>query len=175
MTNQDIIKEILEDEGSKYTNDPIDNGGPTKYGITLKDLQQFNPSATEEAVKNLTEEQAYKIYYDEYIIKSNYHKIVNDYIRYSMIDFGVNSGIYRATKEMQKILKYNYDNSIEIDGICGDKTINTINNNSSISLFAEINFARKNFLMDIVINKPSQEKFIKGWLNRVNRIIKQLL
>ena len=79
-----------------------------------------------------------------------------------MIDFGVNSGIYRATKEMQKILKYNYDNSIEIDGICGDKTINTINNNSSISLFAEINFARKNFLMDIVINKPSQEKFIKG-------------
>ena len=35
MTDDDIIDGIIRREGSTYTNDPADPGGPTKYGITL--------------------------------------------------------------------------------------------------------------------------------------------
>lgn len=33
-TIDDIISDIIRAEGTAYTNDPRDSGGPTKYGIT---------------------------------------------------------------------------------------------------------------------------------------------
>ncbi len=171
MTNKEIIDKILQDEGYEYTNDPIDSGGATKYGITLKDYRQYHSDATEEDIKNLSQQEAEGIYVDEYINKTNYIQIKNDFIRYSLIDFAVNSGVSRANKEIQKILNDKYNCNISIDGISGSNTIIAINENAGISLFFDINFIRMNFLINFVKNNPSQMRFMSGWMNRVMRII----
>ena len=44
MTVTEIIDDVLEAEGSKYTNDPADPGGPTRWGITLKTLRRWRQS-----------------------------------------------------------------------------------------------------------------------------------
>ena len=39
----DLITEIMKAEGwDKYTNDPADRGGPTKWGITLKAWSEYH-------------------------------------------------------------------------------------------------------------------------------------
>ena len=54
-TFNEIIEKILEHEGG-YVDDPLDAGGETNFGITKK----FYPNVD---IKNLTEEQAKKIYH----------------------------------------------------------------------------------------------------------------
>lgn len=57
---------------------------------------------------------------------------------------------------------------VAADGVVGSKTIQAINNYNQKLLFAKIHDARHTFLHNIVINKPSQKVFLKGWLNRLN-------
>ena len=53
--NKFIPKILFAEGGSKYTNDPNDSGGETKYGISKKAFPNLD-------IKNLTEEQAISIY-----------------------------------------------------------------------------------------------------------------
>lgn len=58
------VKLTLNLEGNEnYTNDPDDPGGETKYGIS----KRYNPKVD---IKNLTLEQAKKIYLEKYWIPS---------------------------------------------------------------------------------------------------------
>lgn len=58
---QIAVKFVLQHEGG-YVNDPDDPGGETKYGIA----KRFHPNVD---IKNLTELDAAKIYFDEYWMK----------------------------------------------------------------------------------------------------------
>ena len=50
---------LLGDEGHKFTNDPDDSGGPTKFGITKKAYEAYwKCSATDEQIENMTEQTA---------------------------------------------------------------------------------------------------------------------
>ena len=70
-TVDQIIADVIKREGSKYTNDPTDRGGPTKYGITLRTLQAWRRSQGQTRklqphdVKILTREEAVAIYPEE--------------------------------------------------------------------------------------------------------------
>jgi hypothetical protein len=57
-TFEEIIEIVLEHEGG-YVNDPDDAGGETKYGIA----KRWYPDVD---IKNLTKEQAKKIYHTDY-------------------------------------------------------------------------------------------------------------
>jgi hypothetical protein len=43
-----------------------------------------------------------------------------------------------------------------------------VNSANQKELFEKIFNVRKKFFIDIVRNNPSQKRFIKGWLNRLN-------
>lgn len=98
QTNYDFcLSEVLKSEGG-YTNDPNDAGGPTNYGITLKDYQAYvKKTGTATDVKNMTVAQAKNIY------KSKYWNAVNgdnlpSGVDYTVFDYGVNSGVSRANR-----------------------------------------------------------------------------
>ena len=57
-TFDEIIEKVLEHEGG-YVNDPDDAGGETNYGIA----KRWYPNVD---IKNLTKEQAKKIYHTDY-------------------------------------------------------------------------------------------------------------
>lgn len=107
MTEQEIIDRILEKEGG-YRNVPGDNGGPTKYGITLKTLANWRLVAAEKLtaqdVADLSVGEARAIYAEQYIKRPGFGIIAFEPLKVQLIDFGVNSGPARAIRWLQRVL-----------------------------------------------------------------------
>ncbi len=58
---------------------------------------------------------------------------------------------------------------VKDDGIVGPVTIRAVNDTDPQKLFSEILNARKRYYNDLVIQKPSQKKFLNGWMNRLKK------
>ncbi|WP_312078749.1 putative peptidoglycan-binding domain-containing protein [Chryseobacterium sp.] len=86
-------------------------------------------------------------------------------------DWTITSG--GAVREIQKLLKDEFQQNIEADGGIGSLTVNAINSVEDQSkLFNRISEIRKEYYTDLAYNSdgtPSKNfKFLKGWLNRVD-------
>jgi lysozyme family protein len=149
----DYLKVILKHEGG-YVNDPDDPGGETKYGICKKQFPHLD-------IKNLTVEQASKIYFESYWLPMNLDKIDNELLKLHLFDMGVNAGTKSAIKLLQEML------GITQDGVIGNITSNSIKSWQGNVVADYIN-ARKGYYLRLVKNKPKLNKFLKGWFNRVN-------
>ena len=147
----DYLKVILRHEGG-YVNNPSDPGGETKYGICKRQYPDLD-------IKNLTIEEASKIYYTDYWLKLNLDGIDDEDLKLQMFDMGVNAGIKTAIKLLQHILEV-----IE-DGIIGPITISKTN---SENITDEYKNTRINYYNKLVENNPKLKVFIKGWISRVN-------
>lgn len=85
-----LIGFVLDHEGREYENVPNDPGGETKFGISKKSFSNLD-------IKNLTEEQAKDIYFNEYWLPldcDNYP----DKLALAILDSGVNCGVETAKK-----------------------------------------------------------------------------
>jgi len=79
-----------------------------------------------------------------------------------VLDHGINAGIRSAVKILQHVA------GCKEDGIMGPKTIasaNTFKDNISFRYMQ----GRYLFYEDLVESKPSMEKYLNGWNNRVKR------
>jgi lysozyme family protein len=83
----DMINSIMFglEGGAKVTKD---QGGTTKYGIS----QKAHPSLGEEGIKNLTEDQARKMYVEEYWNGADISSIKDPGLQYAALDASVNLG-----------------------------------------------------------------------------------
>lgn len=150
-SNFDIVLPLLlKDEGG-YCNDPGDNGGPTKYGITIHDVQLYiKKNATASDVKSLTLDEAKDIYKHKYWDSLDCDNLPSG-VDYTVFDYGVNSGVGRPRKALQ-----------QFKSLSGSKLIDAINNERTAFLTS--------------ISDPSNPKyahntkFRAGWLARVNRV-----
>ncbi|HEY6927442.1 MAG TPA: glycosyl hydrolase 108 family protein [Steroidobacteraceae bacterium] len=86
------IDRVLAEESGKFTNDPNDAGGPTKWGITLAELADFrgHPVAVSD-VEALTREEAWSILYAKYVRAPKFDQIskLSMVIAAKLIDAGV--------------------------------------------------------------------------------------
>lgn len=138
----DCLARVLKDEGG-YTNDPQDPGGPTNYGITLKDVQLYvKKNATASDVKALTLDQAKTIYRSKYWNSLDCDNLPSG-VDYTCFDYGVNSGLGRPRKALQRF-----------KSLSGTKLINAINDE------------RMTFLQGL----NTYARFGKGWAARVSRV-----
>ena len=71
------------------------------------------------------------------------------------------SGVH-GIKRPQKIL------GVTVDGIVGNKTIAALNAMDPMSLYFQIKNDRIKFIDEICKARPANEKFRKGWMNRIN-------
>lgn len=97
------LARVLKHEGG-YTNHPSDPGGPTNFGITIHDYRRYiKTHGTAADVRAMTLADAAKIYRARY-----WHALRCDELPagldYAVFDYGVNSGIARAAKVMQRLL-----------------------------------------------------------------------
>lgn len=146
---QDCLSRVLEDEGG-YSNDPDDAGGPTKYGITITDVRKYvKKNATAQDVRNLSLDEAKSIYKSKYwdTLRCD---LLSSGVDYTVFDYGVNSGIGRPRKALQRF-----------KSLSGTKLITAINDE------------RATFLRSIGIGHNA--KYLKGWLARVSRVRKHSL
>lgn len=144
---EEIFPLLIKDEGPVYTNDPADSGGPTKFGVTLSDVRRYiKKNATAEDVKNLTLAQAKSIYKSKYWDALSCDTLPSG-VDYTCFDYGVNSGLGRPRKVLD-----------EFKAFSGTALIDAINNE------------RLTFLKGLAASRPKDQKFLKGWLARVNRV-----
>lgn len=151
------LEKVLRWEGGRV-DDPDDYGGRTCSGITQKTYNQYFTGD----VWNIEPHQVayiYKIgYWDK--IKGDY--IQNQRIAELLFDFSVNSGVHTAVVKIQMLL------NLKPDGIFGPVTLKAINEKNPELLFRELFDVRVAYYKLIVKNRPSNQKFLKGWLNRLN-------
>ena len=160
----DLIDEVIEREGEKYTNHPHDKGGPTKYGITLATLSRYRKKqCTAKDVEELTRQEARAIYSSIYVEPFSF--IVDKNVHELLIDSAVNHGVGNAAKLLQRAL------GVKDDGAIGPKTKEAVK--TAQGLFAAIFAERLVFYGRIVKHNPSQSVFIEGWMNRMGKILKE--
>ena len=148
----DIIDIVIKHEGG-YVNDPDDLGGETKYGIT----KRFYPDVD---IKNLTIKEAKQIYYDDYWVKNKVPQMP-DNLKHIYFDMCINQGKGTAVKVLQRAVN-SKGGDLEVDGGLGPKTIGAL---KGVEL-DRVRAYRVKYYVDLITNKPEQEKFYLGWFRR---------
>jgi len=162
---RDIISDILRREGG-FVNHNDDRGGPTNFGITQASLAAYrHVPASIQDVRDLSEDEARKIYVSEYLERPNFHRIHDEKLRKLVVDCGVNHGVSRAAKFLQRAA------AVYVDGACGPKTLEQVNKSNAELLFRKVLAERIQFYGRLITRDPSQAVFAAGWMNRVAEFI----
>jgi lysozyme family protein len=147
-----IIDMVLEHEGG-YVNHPTDPGGETKYGISKRAYPLLD-------IESLDKDKAKEIYRHDY-----WNKIRGDDLHPAVacvvVDFAVNSGVYRASKVLQRVCQ------TEADGILGSGTVratqHTVDTEGVSFVVEGVTQSRLKFLQAL----DTYKTFGKGWNRRV--------
>lgn len=158
---------ILKWEGG-FVNDPDDAGGATNKGVTIGTYEAYcrkkgYPKPTVERLKNLTDTEWTEILKTMYWDRWRADEIVNQSVANILVDWVWASGAH-GIKRPQRLL------GVTADGIVGPKTIAALNARTPEELFQEIKADRIAFIDEICKARPVNEKFRKGWMNRINNL-----
>lgn len=168
MANATILQPfILAWEGG-FVNDPHDRGGATNKGVTIATWRaqgydnDGDGDIDVEDLKRMTNAQWLGIFKKNYWDRWRADQIEDQGIANLLVDWTWSSGMY-GVKLPQKVLR------VDIDGVVGPKTIAAINNHpNKEALFNALKEEREAFLWRIVRRDKTQNRYIKGWLNRLN-------
>lgn len=159
-----IFDYLLKVEGV-YSDDKNDKGGKTKYGIIEEEARDFGYKGN---MQDLTIDFAKNIYLKKYYLGNKLDKVVNNKVALSICDWAVNSG-RNGTKNAQIALNQLTNANLNVDGIIGNKTLEALNA-ADPEKFLEVyhNLQRIYYRSKVEADK-TQEDFLTGWLNRVQR------
>lgn len=159
-----------------YVNDPADAGGETIFGIARNAWPNLNmwKILDEYKQKNLKGKELENachanndfirevetVYHTQYWFEIWGDKIENQKVANAIYDFAVNTGVNRAVRYAQLASGCN------ADGVMGNKTLEAINNCEDFTnKYADL---RCKFYTDLANKRPSNKKFLNGWLKRAN-------
>lgn len=162
-----LVPFILRWEGG-FVNDPDDLGGATNKGITMDTFEAYcrkkgYPKPTVERLKNITDTDWYEIFKTLYWDKWKADEIKSQAVANILVDWVWASGVH-GIKRPQRIL------GVTVDGLVGTKTLSYLNSADPKRLFEAIKADRIKFIDEICKARPKNEKYRKGWLNRINAI-----
>lgn len=162
-----LIPFILQWEGG-FVNDPADLGGATNKGVTIGTFREFRkrkglPAPTVDDLKNISESEWHDIFKSLYWDRWEADYIFNQSVANILVDWVWASGV-RGIKRPQKIL------GVVADGLVGKKTLDALNAADPKKLFDAIKADRLKFVDEICKARPANERFRKGWTNRINSI-----
>lgn len=162
-----LVPFILQWEGG-FVDDPDDLGGATNRGVTIGTYATYckkkgYPVPTVERLKNLSDKDWTEILKTLYWDRWKADNIKSQSVANILVDWVWASGV-NGIKIPQQLL------GVTVDGIVGTKTLSALNARNPQELFKEIKEARVQFIEDICRKRPANNKFKKGWLNRINSL-----
>lgn len=181
---KNAFRRTMKHEGV-YSVDPDDRGGETYRGIS----RRFHPSwpgwkAVDRATSSMedpsTEDWAEANFFVESFYRANFwDPFCGDElpgrIAEEMFDTAVNMGVSTAVRFLQRALNLlnrhgrSWDDISE-DGVFGNETMRTVRSRMMRDmsyLLKLMNILQGMHYIELAERRPSQEKFLRGWLNRV--------
>jgi lysozyme family protein len=115
---------LKKNEGTEYTNDPDDKGGPTKYGVTQEELARWRKRpVTPAEVAALQEPEAEAIARARYW---PYDPIILQGVAMRAADLGYNAGVGIGKAALQRAANA-CGAGLKVDGQIGPRTIAAVN------------------------------------------------
>ena len=149
---------VLQSEGG-FVDDPLDPGGPTKFGITLATLSDARGKPAAKAdISDLTRDEASALYRQHYWDKISADALPSG-VDYAVFDAAVNSGPKQAALWLQTLLRVN------ADGVIGPLTLAAVANVDGPSLINAYCDKRLATLRSLA----SFNRFGRGWQSRIER------
>lgn len=155
------IQTVLDNEGG-YSDDPVDPGGETKFGISKRSFPSLD-------IKNLSRTDAARIYQDQFWNNHpNLARLASDRVATKIFDLMVNMGPRTAVKLFQRSINLvsHGHNPLPVDGLLGPMTVSRANVVDEQKLLHAMREAAADHYRAIVRAKPAQARFLRGWLRR---------
>jgi lysozyme family protein len=162
-----VIPWLLYQEDSKRIPGEIvnlgDGEGQTRLGITSKVFGSIMPNDffTTMTVTNAIQ-AAKTLYQTEYWHHLNGDKILHDEVAAPLLSFAVNKNIPVAVKALQRAL------GVLPDGVLGLVTIAELNQKDPVAVTKLFRSEWEDFYRTDVSMNPSRQRFLDGWIARVN-------
>ena len=154
------IPTVLRREGG-LVDDPNDAGGITNFGISLRWLQTVEPYATADTVRNMTVEEATRLYSVYWWDHYGYGRILDQAVATKVFDTAVNCGPKTAHKIAQEA------SGATPDGCLGPESIKAINAYPNASLLLHrLQDLQAAYYLRVEAEHPNDEKFALNWRNR---------
>lgn len=170
-----IIDEIIRVEGG-YVNDPSDSGGETNFGVTVAVARAYGYKGP---MKDLSREDAFKIYSDRYwnAVRADELVALSERVAREVVDTSVNMGPGRAGKFLQRSLTVLNDRGrlypdLAVDGKIGPATVDALAVYLSVRdatiLVSALNCLQGAYYIELAERREKDERFVYGWFkNRV--------
>ena len=177
-TEREIVDATLEREGGwKYTDDPADPGGQTYGGCTRATLNNWRvgkgnaPLSPVDFLRHAEtgnedlKRDVRQCYVDRFV--RPFEWIESLPLRRAVVDCAVNCGMTTAIRALQTVV------GTDRDGIVGPRTKRATTaaaNRRLIYTLLEYTKVRCEHYAEIVQRRPSQSKWLKGWLLRAQDV-----
>lgn len=185
MNFNDALRHTLQFEGG-YANDPDDSGGETFRGISRVNWPRWNGwkmidrakargAATPKLInaafaRDPEMEQMVAVFYQRHFWRPFEALEADDRITAKLFDTAVNVGVGGAVKMLQRAInKMGPISQLTVDGKIGPRTIaayGLVACNDEVCFLDTFCREQEDHYRRIVARKPSQQKFLKGWLRR---------
>lgn len=165
LTNEQLFEKA---KLKGFANDPDDLGGATMCGVTLATFTEYcrrkgYPRPTIVRLKAITYKEWLEILKTMFWDKWKADQINNESVALILVDWVWGSGKYGITIPQRAI-------GVTADGIVGPKTIAAVNARDPKQLFDLIRKERLAYIERICKSRPTNLKYKRGWLNRLNDI-----
>ena len=165
LTNEQLFEKA---KLKGFANDLDDLGGATMCGVTLATFTEYcrrkgYPRPTIVRLKAIKYKEWLEILKTMFWGKWKADQINNESIALILVDWVWGSGKYGITIPQKTI-------GVTADGIVGPKTIAAVNAKDPKQLFDLIRKERLAYIERICRSRPTNLKYKRGWLNRLNDI-----
>ncbi len=159
---------ILSWEGG-FVDHPADPGGRTNKGVTQKvyDRWRVRRGSAPRDVKLIDDAEVHAIYETDYWLPPRCD-LLQQQFDLVQFDTAVNMGAGRAVRLLQHAV------GCDVDGDFGPATERAVAACERSSAMAEYCNAREAFYRRLATAKPQLAVFLKGWLNRLNALRKEV-
>ena len=157
-----------------YSNDPIDRGGATQWGITHRVYNAYRRrmGLPLRDVREIERAEMEEIYRTSYWDVAGCNRLPYE-LAACHFDAAVNHGPQQATRFLQMAT------GAMPDGVFGAKSEaalrEALEREGEASIIRTYLDVRRDFYDNLIESDPTQERFRRGWANRVNHLEKVLI
>lgn len=156
---------VLKHEGG-WSDDPVDPGGATNFGITLATAKRHGITSAED-LERITLEQVEAIYRADYW---RFDAVDDQRVATKLFDMAVNMGLGTAVRIAQRIaVDLGADDDL-VDGRFGPWTTMALNAVRPEQLLPLLCARSADYYRGIVARRPESVKFLRGWLKRAAEV-----